>query len=177
VWFSRASLSRDNSDVFGVNGGINATICLFQHGQPVLEYIYLPCMFILESKRAHLELEGELRATSKGVAIARRVYLHSYLSWFIIAHCRRAWRIVDAREGPRRISETVSDRICIGSDGGRVRLRALLIAVSHCSRGLVCPFLGLQGYIPARERVKIEGEVAPETLRRCVSYIMRFLPM
>jgi hypothetical protein len=137
-----------------LNGGINATICLFQHGQ---SGVYLPCVFILEFKPAHLESEGELRATSKGVAIATRVYLHSYLSWFIIAHCRRAWRIVDAREGPRRISETVSDRICIGSDRGRVRLRALLIAVAHCSRGLVCPFLGLQGCIPPRERVKIEG--------------------
>jgi len=107
----------------------------------------------------------------EGVAIATRVYLHTYLSWFIIAHCRRAWRIVDAREGPRRISETVSDRICIRGDGGRVRLRALLIAVSHCS---VAWFARFSDYsIPLRGREEIEGK--SDRARNVASYVMRLL--
>ena len=128
------------SSVEEVSGKINTILFIYSDtGHPR----YLPNIFILEFKRLHLESrtyeEKERETEAENIAIAD-VYLLSYLSRFIISHCRRSRRIVDAREGPRRISKTVSDRICI-ENAGCIRLQALLIAVSHCSREIAGPDL------------------------------------
>lgn len=132
--------------VFGMSEEINNTIFVYSGtGHPD----YLPSVFSLEFERSHLESnEGERKTETKRGAVIEGAYLLSYLSRFIISHCRRepahCWR---AREGPRRISKTVSDRICI-ENAERTRAVHPITGPINCglslfSPGPICLFLEL----------------------------------
>lgn len=127
-----------------VSEEINAAICSRAHIRtPSTPAQYLPNLFVQEYESVHLETAkwgtekeevGRRGEEAKGDPRLSYVFARLFITVYYFLLSMES-RIVGGRGGPRRISKTVSDRICIYRPGcvSGIRLQALLIAVPHCS--------------------------------------------